>query len=71
MPKEYTECVKGYVAKGKPLKDAKRICAISYYKKHGKRPQDVHSELDAESAFLFDIIELVDGTLKGRPSTED
>jgi hypothetical protein len=56
MPKEYTSCVKGYVNKGKPLKDAKRICAINYFKKHGKRPQDVHSSY--ENA-LFTVLEVI------------
>jgi len=57
MPKEYIECVKSYKAKGKSTEDAKRICAIRYYKLHGKRP--THSALDAESAFLFDMIDLI------------
>ena len=42
------------ISKGKSSKDAKRICAISYYKKHGKRPQDVHSSYEDA---LFTVIE--------------
>ena len=71
MPAEYTNCVKSYVAKGKSLKDAKRICAINYYKKHGKRPQDVHSGLDPETVALFDMIEAVDEALGGKFKKED
>lgn len=56
MPKEYTNCVKSLVNEGKSSKDAKRICAISYYKKHGKRPQDVHSSYEDA---LFTVIETV------------
>jgi len=54
MPKEYENCVRSMIGKGKSSKDAKRICAISYYKKHGKRPQDVHSSYEDA---LFTVIE--------------
>jgi hypothetical protein len=56
VPKEYTECVKSNVARGKPLKDAKRICAIAFFKRHGKRPQDVESSYDDA---LFSVLELL------------
>lgn len=56
MPKEYLDCKKKLINQGKSEKDAARICAISYYKKHGKRPQDVHS--DYENG-LFTLIEAV------------
>jgi len=71
MPAEYENCVKSYTAKGKPLKDAKRICAIRYYKLHGKRPQDVHSTLDPESIALFDMIEVIDKAVGSRSEKED
>jgi hypothetical protein len=45
MPKEYLECVRSEMDRGKSRADAQRICAIAYYKRHGKRPQDVE---DAE-----------------------
>lgn len=61
MPKEYTECVKSYVKKGKPKKDAQRICAIRYYKKHGKTPQQDESsqEFSAKEIRMFNLIEIV------------
>jgi hypothetical protein len=54
MPKEYKECVKSNVARGKPLKDAQRICAIAFFKRHGKRPQDVESSYEDA---LFNVLE--------------
>lgn len=61
MPKEYTECVKSEEAKGKSHKTAQRICAISYYKRHGHTPQQDESKAsfsDRELA-LFEAIELL------------
>lgn len=66
MPKEYTECVKSYVAKGKPLKDAKRICAIAYYKKHGKTPEQAEGSSASFSEYelnLFEAIQFIDKAL--------
>lgn len=57
MPKEYENCVKSNVNKGKSLKDAKRICAIAFFKRHGKRPQDVESSYDDA---LFSVLELIE-----------
>ena len=54
MPKEYKECVKSNVNRGKPLKDAQRICAIAFFKRHGKRPQDVESSYEDA---LFNVLE--------------
>lgn len=60
MPKEYKECVKSEVAKGKSLKDAQRICAISYYKRHGRRPQDDEkSSLSSWENTLFDVLDVI------------
>lgn len=63
MPKEYKECVKSEIAKGKSEKTAQRICAISYYKRHGKRPQDVHGTLTDYDNALFDVIDIIEGAL--------
>jgi hypothetical protein len=38
MPAEYEHCKQTELDSGKSLKDAKRICAIRYYKNHGKTP---------------------------------
>jgi hypothetical protein len=59
MPKEYKECVKSYVDKGKSKKEAQKICAISYYKKHGRTPQQDESSLSERELALFEAIELV------------
>jgi hypothetical protein len=64
MPKEYTECVKSEIASGKSKKDAQRICAISYYKRHGKRPQDDEkASLSKYESALFEAIEFIDKAL--------
>jgi len=60
MPKEYKECVKSEVSSGKDMKTAQRICAIRYYKNHGKRPQDVEASLTPYESGLFDAIEVVE-----------
>ncbi len=65
MPKEYKECVKSYLAKGKSKKYAQRRCAISYYKRHGRTPkQDERATLSDYENALFDIIELIEGSLE-------
>lgn len=43
MPEEYLKCKESLLAKGKSLKDAQRICAIAYYKRHGKTPQQAEN----------------------------
>ena len=49
MPKSYYRCVDSEVATGKSLKEAKRICAISFYKKTNKAlPHDSRSGLEAD-----------------------
>jgi hypothetical protein len=63
MPKEYKACVKSEIAKGKSEKDAKRICAIAYYKRHGKTPQQAESTLDQYEIALFEAIEVVNEAL--------
>ncbi len=57
MPREYEACVRSNVAGGKPLKDAQRICAIAFFKRHGERPQDVESSYESS---LFNILELLE-----------
>lgn len=44
MPKEYTSCVKGYTAKGVPLKEAKARCAAAYYKRHKITVKEAHKK---------------------------
>lgn len=64
MPKEYKACVKSLKSEGKSHKDAQRICAISYYKKHGKRPQDDEkASLSGYENALFNIIEILNATI--------
>lgn len=76
MPKEYNSCKESEISKGKSEKDAKRICAISYYKRHGKTPMQAEKEgksaqdnlnntqFDEEEVALFGMIELVGGAFK-------
>lgn len=60
MPKEYTECVKSEIASGKSKKVAQRICAIRYYKNHGRTPQqDEHASLNEFERGLFLALELL------------
>lgn len=64
MPKEYTECVKSYLAKGRTKKYAQRRCAIAYYKRHGRTPkQDERATFDEYELNLFDAIDLVNEAL--------
>ena len=44
MPKEYLDCVDSMMAKGSQKPDAQRTCAIAFYKKHGKTPQQAANE---------------------------
>lgn len=49
MPADYMKCRDALVKEGKPMKEAQRICAIQYYKKHGKAlPRDSKSNLSAD-----------------------
>lgn len=48
MPKSYYRCVDSEVATGKSLKEAKRICAISFYKKTGKPLPHTEAGLEAD-----------------------
>lgn len=49
MPKDYIACRDAMTKEGKSLKEAQRVCAIQYYKKHGKAlPRDAKSGLSAE-----------------------
>ena len=64
MPKEYTECVKSYLAKGRTKEYAQRRCAIAYYKRHGRTPkQDERATFSAEELLLFDVIDTVNEAL--------
>lgn len=61
MPKEYTDCKKAVMESGKSEKDAARICAIQYYKKHGKTPQQAAGDSKASFTALdletFDVLD--------------
>jgi len=49
---------------GKSEKDASRICAIAYYKRHGRTPQqDERATFDEYELNLFDAIDLVNKAL--------
>ncbi len=49
MPQDYVKCRDAMVREGHPMKEAQRICAIQYYKKHGKAlPRDSKSGLEAD-----------------------
>jgi len=73
MPKEYEECVKSEVARGRKLKDAQRICAIAYYKRHGRTPQQDEGKaaFDGFELALFEVLPLIDGALTEKSSNED
>ena len=71
MPKQYTECVKSEVANGKKMKDAQRMCAISYFKQHGRTPQqdEDKSSIAAFSHYelaLFEALPLIDRALEAK-----
>jgi len=44
MPKEYLKCVESEMKAGKSHDDAQRICAISFYKRHGITPQQAEKK---------------------------
>lgn len=48
MPQSYYKCVDSEVADGKSLKEAKRICAISFFKRTGKPLPHTESGLEAD-----------------------
>ena len=49
MPADYMMCRDDMVKEGHPMKEAQRMCAIQYYKKHGKAlPRDAKSGLTAD-----------------------
>lgn len=54
MPAEYDNCVRSEVKSGKSRKTAQRICAIAFFKRHGKRPQDAESSYEKS---LFAVLE--------------
>lgn len=55
MPKEYTDCVKKQMAKGKPKKEAQKICAIAYYKKHGETVQEYDKKKSKSSDLMSGV----------------
>lgn len=55
MPKEYLECVRSEIKSGKAKDDAQRICAISYYKRHKKTPQEDEAT-DKKLSAMNDVI---------------
>lgn len=44
MPAEYMACVKSETARGKSRKVAQRMCAISYFKRHGISVNEAHKK---------------------------
>ena len=49
MPADYVACREAMLKEGHPMKEAQRVCAIQYYKKHGHAmPHDAKSGLSAE-----------------------
>lgn len=44
MPKEYKHCVESEVNSGKDMKIAQRMCAISFFKRHGMTPQQAEEK---------------------------
>ncbi len=59
MPKEFENCKRSLIGEGKSPKDAARICAIAFFKRHGKRPQDVESALSSYETALFNVLEVL------------
>lgn len=68
MPKEYTACVKSNINRGKSTKDAQRICAIAYYKRHGRTPQqdEKKASFSEYEEQLFNIIPFIDKAFDAR-----
>jgi hypothetical protein len=56
MPKEYYDCVDALMAEGKDKAEAQKTCAIAYYKKHGKTPQEAEKMGDDKT--ITDLAEL-------------
>jgi hypothetical protein len=67
MPREYEHCKQSELDSGKSLKDAKRICAIRYYKIHGQTPMQADkegkaaekSQYDDDEIKFFEMLELI------------
>lgn len=60
MPAEYKACVRSLIEDGKPLESAQRICAIRYFKLHGRTPQqDESASFTDDELTLFSIIKLI------------
>lgn len=67
MPKEYLDCVKSEMARGKPKKEAQKICAIRYYNLHGITPQEAERRGKKDTVasmnkfnYAFDITKIND-----------
>ena len=58
MPKEYLDCVAALKAEGKSEDEAQKTCAIAYYKKHGKTPEEAEKMGDDKT--ITDFAELRD-----------
>ena len=54
MPAEYLKCVESLMSEGKSKAEAQKICAIAYYKKHGKTPQEAEKMAEFK-AYKTDI----------------
>ena len=62
IPKEYIDCVTSVEKSGKSHKDAQRICAIQYFKKHGKTPmqdEKKSASYDDNELALFRVLNAV------------
>jgi hypothetical protein len=65
VPKEYKECVKSEISRGHSEKDAQRICAIAYFKRHGRTPQqDEKASFNQHELNLFEGLNAI-GTALG------
>jgi hypothetical protein len=72
MPKDYEACKQSELNSGKKLADAKRICAIRFYKVHGKTPMQAEKEASIETTFdddevqLFELIDVIAPIITGK-----
>ena len=59
-PAEYLNCVRSEMKSGKSKKDAQKMCAISYYKRHEKTPQEDEAT-DKKITAMDTVIEILYG----------
>lgn len=53
MPREYLDCVREKRVDGMSLSESKKTCAIAYYKKYGKTPEEAAKEKASEKSVSF------------------